>query len=121
MNSLVHSHFVDKVLIGFILLLELCLLVFDKVTSSIQVLLDNIVKQKLLIQFSVFASNFDPVLEFVEILAWSHFDLKLFVHSLEVVDLLHRVFKAFDVAVVQSIERLSFFIEVDEVIILQQT
>lgn len=80
----------------------------------------------------VFASLFDPVLEMIEILGWSHFDLKLFVKSLEVAimkellklmvnvyenlqNLLHRLFKAFDVAVVQPVERLSFFIKVDEV------
>jgi hypothetical protein len=63
----------------------------------------------------VFASLLDPVLEMIEILGWSHFDLKLFVKSLEVENLLHRFFKAFDVAVVQPVERLSFFIKVDEV------
>jgi len=36
-------------------------------------------------------------------------------------NLLHRLFKAFDVSVVQPVERLSFFIEVDEVKILHQT
>jgi len=57
----------------------------------------------------------------IEILAWYHFDLKLFVKSLEIANLLHRLFKAFDVSVVQPVERLSFFIEVDEVKILHQT
>jgi len=57
----------------------------------------------------------------LEILGRSHFDLKLFVKSLEVKNLLHRLFKAFDVAMVHPVERLSFFIEVDEVEIAHHT
>lgn len=75
----------------------------------------------------------------LEILGRSHFDLKLFVKSLEVTiwqkellklmvnvyenlqNLLHRLFKAFDVAMVHPVERLSFFIEVDEVEIAHHT
>ena len=36
-------------------------------------------------------------------------------------NLLHRFFEALDVAVVQPVERLRFFIEVDEVEIAHQT
>jgi len=89
--------------------------------SGVKILPNNIVKQVLFIQFSIFASLFDPVLEKVDILARSHFDLKLIVKFLEVENLLHRFFEALDVAVVQPVERLRFFIEVDEVEIAHQT
>ena len=84
LNSLVHSVFVDKSLIGFVLLFEGCLLFADETVRSVKILPNNIVKQVLFIQFSIFAGLFDPVLEKVDILARSHFDLKLIVKFLEV-------------------------------------
>ena len=84
LNSLVHCHFVDERLVRFILLFELCLLGPDEISGCIEVFLDHIVKQELLIQLPAFACLLDPVLELVEILALSHFDLKLFVKSLEI-------------------------------------